>query len=221
MPPYAGNFSAWGLLGADLTQSAARTRIMKLGDEHDRRGERDRRRALRGAGRTGGGPRRRRRDPRGARLDMRYVGQEHTLTIPLRSEDGRVVADARRDPRRVHARVRARRSATRWTRRSRSSRCGPRCERRCRDGPPSTWRRSGRRRAASLRPRILVRARRVARLPHRPAVDSSSREPSSSGPAILLEETATTYLDAGFTATRARVRRALHPRPGGGRDGSR
>ena len=33
IPPYAGNFSAWGLLGADLTQAAARTRIMKLSDE--------------------------------------------------------------------------------------------------------------------------------------------------------------------------------------------
>ena len=30
VPPYAGNFSAWGLLGADLTQTAARTRIMRL-----------------------------------------------------------------------------------------------------------------------------------------------------------------------------------------------
>ncbi len=30
--PYAGNFSAWGLLGADLAQTAARTRIMLLDD---------------------------------------------------------------------------------------------------------------------------------------------------------------------------------------------
>ena len=29
---YAGNFSAWGLLGADLTQTPARTRIMTLAD---------------------------------------------------------------------------------------------------------------------------------------------------------------------------------------------
>ena len=32
LPPHAGNFSAWGLLGADLTQTAARTRIMRLED---------------------------------------------------------------------------------------------------------------------------------------------------------------------------------------------
>ena len=33
VPPYAGNFSAWGLLGADLTQAGARTKIMKLSAE--------------------------------------------------------------------------------------------------------------------------------------------------------------------------------------------
>src|SRR3954447_9770212 len=33
VPPYAGNFSAWGLLGADLTRTAARTRIMRLREE--------------------------------------------------------------------------------------------------------------------------------------------------------------------------------------------
>src|SRR4029079_1517789 len=33
VPPYAGNFSAWGLLGGDLTQSAARTQILPLTDD--------------------------------------------------------------------------------------------------------------------------------------------------------------------------------------------
>ena len=39
VPPYAGSFSAWGLLGADLTQSMARTRITRLGEEHGLRNE--------------------------------------------------------------------------------------------------------------------------------------------------------------------------------------
>ena len=30
IPPYAGNFSAWGLLGADMLQMSARTKILKL-----------------------------------------------------------------------------------------------------------------------------------------------------------------------------------------------
>ena len=33
VPPYAGNFSAWGLLGADLLQMNARTKILRLSDE--------------------------------------------------------------------------------------------------------------------------------------------------------------------------------------------
>ena len=33
IPMYAGNFSAWGLLGADLTQTAARTRVTPLTED--------------------------------------------------------------------------------------------------------------------------------------------------------------------------------------------
>ena len=33
VPPYSGNFSAWGLLGADLLQMNARTKILRLSDE--------------------------------------------------------------------------------------------------------------------------------------------------------------------------------------------
>src|SRR5438094_973585 len=33
IPPYAGNFSAWGLLGSDLTQAVARTQILPLSDD--------------------------------------------------------------------------------------------------------------------------------------------------------------------------------------------
>ena len=49
VPPYAGNFSAWGLLGADLTQTAARTRIMDSRDAAIAEGERVLARALRRA----------------------------------------------------------------------------------------------------------------------------------------------------------------------------
>ena len=90
IPPYAGNFSAWGLLGADLTQSAALTRITRLDGEavpdldgvlgnlfdalvsraHD-------------AGSDTG---------REIGFDMRYVGQEHTLTIGVPAAEGRIGA---------------------------------------------------------------------------------------------------------------------------------
>jgi N-methylhydantoinase A len=93
VPLHAGNFSAWGLLGADLTQSAARTRIAKLangtvGDANDVvAGLFDsvsaRAASTRGAADT----------VREVAADMRYAGQEHTITIALTcDEDGRITA---------------------------------------------------------------------------------------------------------------------------------
>jgi N-methylhydantoinase A len=92
IPPLAGNFSAWGLLGADMVQSAARTRIMDLGDANlaiagtvlaelfadiGRRGEHLRREA-----------------EHSARLDLRYKGQDHWLSIDLPIDGERIAADA-------------------------------------------------------------------------------------------------------------------------------
>jgi N-methylhydantoinase A len=79
VPPYAGNFSAWGLLGADLTQTAARTRIMRLSDDAVATGNALLREMFaelesRSAGRE--------HRPEIA-LDMRYAGQEHTLTVTV------------------------------------------------------------------------------------------------------------------------------------------
>jgi N-methylhydantoinase A len=86
LPPYAGNFSAWGLLGADLMQTVARTRVTALSDEGiaaandvldqlfaDVSGR---------AAQAG--------SIKEARLDMRYVGQEHTLTVDIPGDDGRI-----------------------------------------------------------------------------------------------------------------------------------
>jgi N-methylhydantoinase A len=89
VPPYAGNFSAWGLLGADLTQTVARTRMMRLDD-----------RAIAGAnvmldelfaeleertGRSAG------EHVQEVGLDMRYAGQEHSLTVDVASDGARIV----------------------------------------------------------------------------------------------------------------------------------
>src|SRR5262249_2211165 len=89
IPMYAGNFSAWGLLGADLTQTAARTRVTPLTDDgiaaanevlsdlFAQAGER--------AARSSTGDSRRE-----TRLDMRYAGQEHTITVLLDGESGQI-----------------------------------------------------------------------------------------------------------------------------------
>jgi N-methylhydantoinase A len=78
VPPHAGNLSAWGLLGVDLAQTSSRTRLTRLTQqglqegrpliaeliaELDRRATPDPRRTIE------------------IHVDMRYVGQEHTLTI--------------------------------------------------------------------------------------------------------------------------------------------
>jgi N-methylhydantoinase A len=93
VPPYAGNFSAWGLLGADLTQSMARTRITRLGENtvsetNEMLVDLFATAAERGAA----------RDPHGSTvrevaLDMRYLGQEHTITIGVPSDDGQITMD--------------------------------------------------------------------------------------------------------------------------------
>ncbi|ADB50633.1 hydantoinase/oxoprolinase family protein [Conexibacter woesei] len=77
VPPLAGNFSAWGLLGSDLVRSAARTRVTPLdADGLARVGEIA---VELFDGLVAGGA----EGVREVRLDMRYVGQEHTLTIEL------------------------------------------------------------------------------------------------------------------------------------------
>ncbi|HEY2651496.1 MAG TPA: hydantoinase/oxoprolinase family protein, partial [Solirubrobacteraceae bacterium] len=89
IPMYAGNFSAWGLLGADLTQTAARTRVTPLtadgiaaanGVLSELFAQ-----ALERAARSATGDSRLE-----ARLDMRYVGQEHTITVLLDGGNGQI-----------------------------------------------------------------------------------------------------------------------------------
>ena len=91
IPPYAGNFSAWGLLGADLTRTASRTRILKCAPEglveanqllsalfeevESRTSDADR------EGQS-----------REIALDVRYVGQEHTLTVQVTNDGGTITA---------------------------------------------------------------------------------------------------------------------------------
>lgn len=89
IPPHAGNFSASGLLGADLVQASARTRIMRLSEE-----------GLSGANamlETMFRELEARQDADDASttrhlgLDMRYAGQEHSITVEMESDDaGRI-----------------------------------------------------------------------------------------------------------------------------------
>lgn len=99
LPQMAGNFSAWGLLGADMVQSAARTAIMELDDTGMQAAERILAELIASVDARGAGD-----EPvHAAALDLRFRGQEHYLTIPVALSDGRftdpvaAVAQAFRD----------------------------------------------------------------------------------------------------------------------------
>lgn len=92
VPPFAGNFSAWGLLEADLINTLSRTCIMPLCNESI-----DRANILllllnnqlrEGVDRRGDSM----PTTRQAHLEMRYQGQEHTITVhPETGTDGVIV----------------------------------------------------------------------------------------------------------------------------------
>ncbi len=86
VPPFAGIFSAWGLLGADMVQSASRTLILpfdeaSLGAVSGTLAELLAGIRARGESADGAVP--------GLRLDIRYAGQEHTLSVPVALKDER------------------------------------------------------------------------------------------------------------------------------------
>jgi N-methylhydantoinase A len=87
VPNHAGNFSAWGLLGQDLTRSRALTSINKLDDEGIGRSKADLAKMFAELSRGGD-------EVLEPALDLRYLGQEYTLTIHPPAEAGVITASA-------------------------------------------------------------------------------------------------------------------------------
>jgi len=93
IPPYAGNFSAWGLLGADLTQATARTQVLPLSESGLLRGNQllsemfeeleSRQEQVIDVERI-----------REVSIDMRYVRQEHWITVPMEHDLGKIIANS-------------------------------------------------------------------------------------------------------------------------------
>jgi N-methylhydantoinase A len=195
VPPYAGNFSAWGLIGSDLTQTAARTRITRLSDEgmpilNDILDELFATLETRSAGRE---------MTREIGFDMRFAGQEHTLTIAVPGERSIAATAAeiedgfRSDYDRTFGHLMEEVPEVVSVR--------------------ATARTALERRAAEHLAETSVAASgdssvdawsftRGERLPFAIVDRMSIDEDGLAGPAIVLEPTATTYLDAGFTARR-------------------
>lgn len=95
IPPYAGNFSAWGLLGADVSQNTSMTCLMPLNNKGL---EAIKENAVElfsilSARAKGMNPA---QTVKEVSLDLRFQGQEHTLTIPIpyQNEAPSVDADA-------------------------------------------------------------------------------------------------------------------------------
>lgn len=193
VPPYAGNFSAWGLLGADLTQTGARTRITTLDDAaipvaNEVLGALFSQLEARATGREGA--------VREIAFDMRYAGQEHTLTVDVPG-DGQVAGSAdeigagfatdydrtfghtmEETVEIVSFRATVRTALPRHEAEHSASESGAGAS-----GTIEAWSfTSG------------------ERLPFTIVARSAIDESGISGPAIVLEETATTYLDADFEA---------------------
>jgi len=95
VPPYSGNFSAWGLLGADLLQMNAKTKILRLSEEaiaecntilDELFLELQKRQKIDFITTN---------QNKEIALDMRWMGQEHTITLKLENEkDGKISINA-------------------------------------------------------------------------------------------------------------------------------
>ena len=198
IPPYAGNFSAWGLLGADLTQAAARTRIMKLSDDALAEAN-DILKDLFATLEERQGPLREGQSrSREVGLDMRYAGQEHNLTVPMEAPGGVVTASAEAV---LEAFTREYERTFRNTMEEDAEIVSIR----------ATLRLPLPRRASEYKAALAAGADATEveaysftedkRQPFRiVARGSLGVGDTLEGPAIITEETATTYLDAGFEA---------------------
>ncbi len=199
IPSYPGNFSAWGMLGVDLRRTATRTRVMKLGDsalEVTNQLLPELFSASAARAKTNGKQR-----LHEVALDMRYEGQEHTVTVAVPTNEDRIELTAGElhelftqqyletfsytlefEPEIVTLRATLREPLPR----RKTAALAP---------PDSTTSQQSQTRSAYsfVHDEWLDFA-----LVGRAELGSGTMV---AGPAIVLEETATTYLDAGFQAS--------------------
>ena len=81
IPPYSGNFSAWGLLGADLLQTVARTKIIRLKETNSLKIINSVLKELYENLLSRKNMPSNKEQIKEASLDLRYFGQEHTITV--------------------------------------------------------------------------------------------------------------------------------------------
>lgn len=200
IPPHAGNFSAWGMLGADLTHVGARTRIMAV-DEAALAAVDELTHELFDAILLRADERSVAHGQREVRLDMRYTGQEHTISVAVSTDASGTLTGGveellerfRIDYERTFAHTMEEAieiASVRATLRTPlPRRAAPSDADVAEAAPERTMRAYSFAEGRDLDFQVIDRARVGASL---------------AGPAIVLEPTTTTYLDAGFVA-------AYHP----------
>ncbi len=199
VPPYAGNFSAFGLLGQDVTHEAARTvfgvlapeLIGELNEQLDLMFQ-----ELAARDKTATGV------ERIVRLDLRYVGQEHTLEVQVPSSSGSVEEADLEPVRAAFESDYERRFGTSLTeelelvtvRATTRRELGDRAA-----GQALGGERTGVERAATATSYSFTADDELEFAVH----ERADLEPgvATPGPAIIFEPTATTYVDDGFTVT--------------------
>lgn len=195
VPAYAGNFSAWGLLGSDLVRTATRTHRLPLSEEGLQRASALLKEMFSEIEARGADPAFTRDGVREVSLGMRYIGQEHSLAIPVPHVSGRIQADTaaiENDFREAYLRsfgVTLQGGAEIITLRAAIRKQLPRTLHAPAVNPKGD---EGRWRFHSFALGSEAEARTYAR-------DSLPHGEILRGPAILYESTTTTYVDADFS----------------------
>ena len=86
IPPFSGNFSAWGLLGADLLQMTAQTKILRLNEKSIDECNQILERLFKDLQERQKINFKILETIKEISLDMRWMGQEHTITLKLNNE---------------------------------------------------------------------------------------------------------------------------------------
>jgi N-methylhydantoinase A len=199
IPRHAGNFSAWGLLQQDVSRSAAVTTINRLDKAGlDRAGTSftnlvlQLRSATRFQADTSAA------EVLQADLDLRYYGQEYTLTVKVPVEDGQL--DGSPESIRLRFTEDYERTFGHSLRQEveivsvRATLVTPLPRQTNRESSVANNGRSLRKDTVEAYSFVLGRTDLFS------LIDRNSLEPGGvvNGPAVLLEETATTYLDRGY-----------------------
>lgn len=83
VPPFAGNFSAWGLLGSDIVRSSSRTQLFRLASDSVEEIDTSVRAMFAELASRDGDHSPSQEGEREVALGMRFSGQEYSLTVPV------------------------------------------------------------------------------------------------------------------------------------------